>query len=53
MQNKLNKDLKNKPLNIKYGLKKDLMNMAKSWSIAFSNKHKHEINKEFTAWLEK
>ncbi len=53
MQKQLKKDLKNKPLNTKSGLKKDLMTMAKLWSIAFSNKHKHETEKEYTAWLEK
>lgn len=53
MQNNLNKDLKNKPLNTKSTAKNTQMIMAESWLKRFSDKHINETDKEFRDWLEK
>ena len=53
MQKTLKKELNKKQHNTKSMSKKTLMSLASKWLIRFSNKHKDDSEKVFTAWLEK
>lgn len=51
MQKQLKKELKNKQLNTKSGLKIKSMTFAKNWLTTFSNKHNNQSKTEFNDWI--